>query len=376
MYNSIKNNSLPRFLNLVFSLLLISFLAACSRGGNPGPAVNIASASMAEGNGTSSNLSFTITLAKAADGATSVHYATSDGTAVVGQDYTAASGTVTIPAGNTSATIDISITGDTTYEADETFTVTLSSPSGLSLGSSSSATGTITNDDNADPKGYYTGTANLNSGSTTIIHLIGLVYDKSLLLFSRTGESNVLYNVNLGTITNHTEFSGTADVYENGTKTQSVTVVGTTNDALISGTLSGGTGIANGTFDLLFETSNNRGATLSRIEALGFNKWTGNTYGYDVDTASFAVSSGSYSGFDDTTEKCQYTATFVIPDNQINIYEMDHAITDPSIGTCAPPYESMGHTGFAAVIDTMSTDDTLVYAFTNGTIALFAVMNH
>lgn len=96
MYNSIKNNSLPRFLNLVFSLLLISSLAACSGGGNPGPAVNIASASMAEGNTGSSNLSFTITLAEAADGATSVNYATSDGTAVAGQDYTAASGTVTI----------------------------------------------------------------------------------------------------------------------------------------------------------------------------------------------------------------------------------------------------------------------------------------
>ena len=66
-----------------------------------------------------------------------------------GDDYTAASGTVTIPAGMTSKNIPITILGDTTVEFDETFTVTLSSPTNALLGAQDSTLATITNDDHA-----------------------------------------------------------------------------------------------------------------------------------------------------------------------------------------------------------------------------------
>ena len=69
--------------------------------------------------------------------AVTVTYATANGTAIAGQDYTAKTGTVTIPAGATSATFSVPIMGDTVVEQDETFFVNLSDPSaGASLATS------------------------------------------------------------------------------------------------------------------------------------------------------------------------------------------------------------------------------------------------
>ncbi|HEX2268166.1 MAG TPA: Calx-beta domain-containing protein, partial [Pyrinomonadaceae bacterium] len=74
----------------------------------------------------------------------SVQYETANGTATAGQDYTAASGTLNFANGETSKTIQIPITNDTTTEPDETFTLSLKNPSSLdSLGSPNSMVITI-----------------------------------------------------------------------------------------------------------------------------------------------------------------------------------------------------------------------------------------
>ena len=73
-----------------------------------------------------------------------VNYATSDGTADAGDDYTAKSGTLSFSAGTTTKTISVAIEDDIENESDETFTVTLSNASGADLGTST-ATGTIRN---------------------------------------------------------------------------------------------------------------------------------------------------------------------------------------------------------------------------------------
>ena len=75
-----------------------------------------------------------------------VDFATSDGTAIAGDDYVAASGTLTIPAGCGSATIDVAVIGDMESESDETITLTLSNSSGVPL-ASPTASGTIIDDD-------------------------------------------------------------------------------------------------------------------------------------------------------------------------------------------------------------------------------------
>ena len=89
------------------------------------PTVSIGNASKAEGNSGTSNMSFTVTLSKAATAPVTVQYATSNGTATAGQDYVAASGTITFAAGETSKTVNVVVNGDATSESDETFTVTL-----------------------------------------------------------------------------------------------------------------------------------------------------------------------------------------------------------------------------------------------------------
>ena len=79
-------------------------------------------------------------------------WATSDGTATAGTDYTAGSGTITFPQGDTSTsrTITVAITADEDYEEDETFVITLSMPVGAGFpggGTTATATGTIEDDD-------------------------------------------------------------------------------------------------------------------------------------------------------------------------------------------------------------------------------------
>jgi hypothetical protein len=82
------------------------------------------------------------------DGIVSVDYATADGDAVGGSDYTAASGTLTWPDGlSGNLTISIAITDDVSVELSESFTVTLSNVSVATLGANSSATVNIIDND-------------------------------------------------------------------------------------------------------------------------------------------------------------------------------------------------------------------------------------
>jgi Calx-beta domain/RTX calcium-binding nonapeptide repeat (4 copies) len=119
--------------------------------GLPKPAVSVAGASQTEGNSGTQPLSFTVTLAKASPLKVSVAYASADGAASAGSDYTATSGTLVFAPGETTKTIAVPVVGDTAVEPDETFTLTLSSPANATLGTAT-ATGTITNDDVAKAK--------------------------------------------------------------------------------------------------------------------------------------------------------------------------------------------------------------------------------
>ena len=91
-------------------------------------------------------------------GPVTVHYATSNGTATAGSDYTAASGTLTFGPGEAAKSFTVRVTSDPAHEGDETFQVTLSNAGGgASLGSPAGATVTIIDDD-AAPAGPGTGT--------------------------------------------------------------------------------------------------------------------------------------------------------------------------------------------------------------------------
>jgi hypothetical protein len=73
---------------------------------------------------------FTVTLGAPMRTAVTFNYATSDGTALAGRDYVAASGTTTIAAGSTSAVISVSLLADSPPSVNRTFTFTISDASG------------------------------------------------------------------------------------------------------------------------------------------------------------------------------------------------------------------------------------------------------
>ncbi|MFN8089948.1 MAG: Calx-beta domain-containing protein [Mycobacterium sp.] len=114
------------------------------------PTASIADLSVTEGNGQHAHFMFTVSLSQQSDSAVTLHYATVDGSATAGQDYVAGSGTLTFAPGVTSQTVHVDIVGDAVEESDETFTVTLSAPSGATI-SRATATGTIVDDDMAMP---------------------------------------------------------------------------------------------------------------------------------------------------------------------------------------------------------------------------------
>ena len=111
----------------------------------PGPlALSVADAEAREG--TDSAVVFTVTLNRAFSRPVTVNYATSDGTARAGEDYAAASGTLTFAAGVVEQSVDVPVLDDATDEVEETFTLTLSNASGAIIGDGE-ATGTIVNSD-------------------------------------------------------------------------------------------------------------------------------------------------------------------------------------------------------------------------------------
>jgi len=117
------------------------------------PALSIADLAVAEGNGEHAHFVFTVTLDKAAAGPVTVAYSTANGTATAGSDYGATNGTLTFAAGETSKTVHVDISGDTAFEGNETFAVTLSNASGASI-ADATAVGTIVNDDRQPDQGH------------------------------------------------------------------------------------------------------------------------------------------------------------------------------------------------------------------------------
>ena len=102
----------------------------------------------AEGDSGTTTATITVNRSMVVSGSNSVNYATSDGTATAGEDYAAASNTMSFAAGETSKTFTVTINGDTKYEDHEIINLSLSSPTGgATLGSPSTATLAILNDD-------------------------------------------------------------------------------------------------------------------------------------------------------------------------------------------------------------------------------------
>lgn len=113
----------------------------------PPATISVADVSITEGAlGTTNNATVTATLSAPSSQMITVNYATSNGSAVTPGDYLSTNGMLTFPSGTTSQTIVVPVLGDDDFEQDETFNVTLSTPSNVSI---SDGTGVVTilNDD-------------------------------------------------------------------------------------------------------------------------------------------------------------------------------------------------------------------------------------
>jgi hypothetical protein len=107
----------------------------------------IGDVAVTEGNAGTTTATFTVFLTPAATGTVTVDFATADGSATVADnDYVATSGTLTFTTGQSAQTINVTVNGDTKFEANEQFFVNLSNASGAPIGDGQGI-GTITNDD-------------------------------------------------------------------------------------------------------------------------------------------------------------------------------------------------------------------------------------
>jgi uncharacterized repeat protein (TIGR01451 family) len=103
-----------------------SFVVTITR---PSMSISIADVTRTETNAGLQSMTFTVTVSPAPAAAVTVNFATADGTAIAGQDFNAASGTVTFAAGVTTRTLVVSLVGDTLDEDNETLRVLLSGAS-------------------------------------------------------------------------------------------------------------------------------------------------------------------------------------------------------------------------------------------------------
>lgn len=158
-----------RTYSIVFIFAFYLILMSCSKGGNtptptPEPAIIpvVSVQDMSQPiTATNTTMQFYVNINKATIIDISVDYSMSDGTAISPKDYVSASGTITIPAGKTNATIDVQIKGDLTNlrRVNPQFAIQLSNPKFCTI-STTSAIGTILTEDGTylpvDNTGYST----------------------------------------------------------------------------------------------------------------------------------------------------------------------------------------------------------------------------
>jgi Calx-beta domain/FG-GAP-like repeat len=173
---------------------------------DPVPSLAISDVTLKEGNSGATNFVFTVNLSAASGQSVTVSFATANGTAATGSDYTAVSGTLTFAPGETSKTITVAITGDRLAEPTETFFVNLSAPTNATI-ADGQGTGTVLDD---EPRISINNVTKLegNSGTTLFVFTITLsaAYDQAVTVNFATANGTATtadhdYQAQSGTLT-------------------------------------------------------------------------------------------------------------------------------------------------------------------------------
>ncbi len=176
---------------------------------------------------TSTTLDYTVSLTSPTTNTVTVHYASQDGSAVAGSQYTAVSGTVTFAPGVVTQTVPVTVLPDTVKSADRYFYLNLSTPTNATVATPGYGTGEILN--TAVDPGLSIGDVSVarpTSGSASEVFTITLAP-------ASPNTVTVNYATADGTAhapTDYTATSGSA-TFAPGTTTQTVTVPIAANSA-------------------------------------------------------------------------------------------------------------------------------------------------
>jgi len=241
------------------------------------PSINLSpnGQTVVEGLTNPQNLSYTVSLSSSSTQTITVQYSTANVTALAGSDYTATTGTLTFNPGVTSQTISISIPilNDSVNEANETFTVKLTSPTNAILGGTATVTTTITD------------TLSASTTTTLAANVENLTLTGSSAI---DGTGNTGNNVLTGNSVNNTLNGGDGNDSLNGGAGNDTLIGGNGNDYAYYYTSTGsvtvnlGTGIASdglGGTDTLSQIENVQGSNTAGDNITG-NIGNNVLYGY------------------------------------------------------------------------------------------------
>jgi hypothetical protein len=178
-------------------------------------------------------VSITVNRSGGSAGAVTVDYVSLDGTAAAGDDYQAASGTLSFADGEVSQTLSLILVNDSIYEGNEDFSLQLSNPTGgAKLGTPASASVTIV-DDELPPNA---GTLQFSSASYSVNEDGGFI----TITVNRQGGSystvSVDYSTTGGTATAGMDYTSTSGslVFGDGVVSQ-IFNISITDDAIYEG---------------------------------------------------------------------------------------------------------------------------------------------
>ena len=215
------------------------------------PSISINDVTIREGNVGTTNAVFTVTIAPAPAQVTAVAFNTAPSTASAPSDYLSTNGIIVFAPGQTTQTVSVVVNGDTTYELDETFLVSLSGATNANLGKTIGLA-IIVNDDN--PPSISIGDVTVpegNVGTNLIVFPVTLSASNGLT-------TTVSYTTVNGTATNGSDYVG---------KSGSLTFPAGVTSNFITIAVIGDTQVE-GDEDFYVDLSNQANATLAKREGV------------------------------------------------------------------------------------------------------------
>jgi hypothetical protein len=162
---------------------------------------------VAEGNSGNTPTTFTVTRYGSLDGAASVNYATSNGTAATPSDYALVSGTLNFAPGEATKTVTVNIAGDTAAEPNEYLFVNLSGPNNATLANTQAAVWAANDDAPVGNAFFFLGDASVVEGdsgttpATFTVRRLGDTSGTASVNYSIPAPADGDYQVTSGTLT-------------------------------------------------------------------------------------------------------------------------------------------------------------------------------